>query len=399
VGTKTAHASGAAHAPSPVASSAKATVSAPAACSGTGSTVAIGTVGEQSGIFAPFLSPIVQAVQAWVASVNATGGVNCHPIKYIVKDDGGDPSTAQSEVQELVEQDHIVAMVGMDAPIAGNASVSYLTQHGIPVVGSEGGSDWFYSSPVYFPQITTGNSALGALVRAIAQVGALSGKHTLASLTCLEASLCSALYSQVPQLAQQNHVALAYRGQASLTQPDFTSICQSAQSAHADLFIAGMDTNSIQRLLKNCQSIGYTPLYITGGPLVAPPLVADPRGEGFYVASYSDLYTDTANPQISAFRATLARYAPNAPPSISGAAGWTAAQLFQLGLQHASAATPQALLQSLYTIKNNDLGGITAPLTFTANQNATRTVCYWIGQVHNQAIINPPGLPPGRSCA
>jgi branched-chain amino acid transport system substrate-binding protein len=367
-------------------------------CTGTESTLTIGTVGEQSGIFAPFLVPGVQAVQAWVASVNAHGGVNCHPIKYIVKDDGGDPSTAQSEVQELVEQNHIVAMVYMDAPIAGNASVSYLSSHGIPVIGSEGGSDWFYTKPNYFPQITTGVTALGALIGAIAKIGAKSGKHTLGVLSCLEAALCSSLYGVAPGLASANHVTLAYRGQASLTQPSFTAACQAAQSAHVDMFVVGMDTNSIERLLANCDTINYHPLYITGGPLVAPALIADKAAEGFYVASYSDLYNDTANPQIKALVSTLAQYAPGIPPSIDATAGWASAQLFEYALEHASAATPAGIIAALDKVKNNDLDGLTVPLTFTAGANPPRTTCYWVGQVSKGTVIAPAGFA-GRTCS
>jgi branched-chain amino acid transport system substrate-binding protein len=369
-----------------------------ASCSGPASTLAIGTVGEQSGIFGPFLSPMVKAIQAWVASVNAQGGVNCHPIKFIVKDDGGDPSVHQSQVQELVEEDHVIAIVGMDAVIAGNASVDYLTQKGVPVIGDEGGSSWFYTSPVYFPQITSGDLALQALVRAIAQIGAPQGKHTLGTVTCVEAALCSSLYGSVPALAQQNHLTLGYRGQASLTQPDFTSSCQSAKSAGVDLFIAGLDTNSIQRLLKNCASIGFNPLYITGGPLITPGLLADPRAEGFYVAPNTDLYTNAANPQIAAMRATLAKFAPGVPPSISATVGWTAAQLFQVALQKATSPTPAALLQALGTIKGNDLGGLTAPLSFTSGQPAAKVQCFWLGQVHDGGLRTPPGQPSGRIC-
>jgi hypothetical protein len=117
------------------------------------------------------------------------------------------------------------------------------------------------------------------------------------------------------------------------------------------------------------------------------------------MTSYSDLYSDTANPQIKAMRDTLARYAPNVPPSISATAGWTAAQLFQLAMQKATAPTPKALLAALNTIKGNDLGGLTSPLTFSPGANAPRKVCFWVGQVHNQAVRAAPGLPTGRSCA
>jgi branched-chain amino acid transport system substrate-binding protein len=371
---------------------------APRQCTGAEPAITIGTVGQQSGVFAPFLVPGVRAVQAWVVSVNAAGGVACHRIKYIVQDDGGDPSTAQSLVQQLVEGDKVAAMVYMDSPITGNATATYLTRKGIPVIGSEGGSDWFYSSPVYRPQITTGNTALAELVSGLARIGKPNGETKLGVLTCLEAALCSSLYGSAGDYAKANGLDLVYRAQASLTQPTFTATCQAAKSAGVQLFAAGMDTNSLIRLVKNCKSIGFAPHYITGGPLVAPSLIADPATDGFYVASYSALYSDLTNPQVGAMKAALAKYAPGVPASISATGGWAAALLFQYAVEHADAADSAGFLRALGTMKKNDLGGLTAPLTFEYGKNAARTACYWIGQVKSQALTQPTGVPAGRIC-
>jgi branched-chain amino acid transport system substrate-binding protein len=370
---------------------------APRQCTGTESPVVIGTVGQQSGVFAPFLVPGLRAVQAWLASVNASGGVACHQIRYIVKDDGGDPSTAQSQVQELVEREKVAAMVYMDSPITGFATVKYLTDKGIPVIGSEGGSDWFYGSPVYRPQLTTGNTALGLLIAAMARIGKPNNETKLGVLTCLEAALCSSLYGSAPELAKANGLELAYRAQASLTQPSFTPSCQAAKNAGVQLLVGGLDTNSLIRLVKNCKSIGFAPKYITGGPLVAPPLIADDAADGFYVASYTSLYTEDTNAQIAAMKAALAKFAPGVPPSISATAGWASAQLFQYALERADSPDPAGLLKALGTVKNNDLNGLTAPLSFQLGKAPPRTACYWIGQVKANALAEPSGIA-GRTC-
>jgi branched-chain amino acid transport system substrate-binding protein len=368
-----------------------------ASCTGPKSTINIGAVGELSGVFAPFLQPVVQGISAFVAALNAKGGLNCHPLKYIILDDGGDPSVNQSDSQRLVEQNHVLAIVGAVAPLAGNASVAYLTQHQIPVIGSEGGSNWFYQSPVYFPQITTGDPALAGFVAAGAAVGKPQGKTQLASITCIEVALCSDLYKQAPALAQHYGVNLVYRGQASLTQPDFTSICQAAQQAGANLVAAGMDTNSIVRILKACQSIGYHPLYFTGGPLATPGLAADSQAEGLVDVSYNIPFIRTDHPAVAAMQAALKQYAPGVQPSTGTMAGWVAGTLLQTAAQHlAEPPTSQSLLQALWAIKNNDLGGITEPLTFAQGQNATPQVCFWTMQIHAGGFA-PVGSP-NRVC-
>ncbi len=350
-------------------------------CTGKEPTLNIGTVGEQSGVFGPFMAPITQGLQTWVKAVNAKGGVNCRKVQLFVKDDGGDPSVHQSQVQELVEQRNVIALVATTAVLTGNASVRYLESKGVPVIGNEGGSEWTYESPVYFPQIITGNTALGALVAAIAKVGKPQGKTKFGVLTCLEAALCSSLYGTAPALSQKAGIELVYRTQASLTQPDFTSICQSAKDAGANLFLAGLDTNSIQRLLRNCQSIGFNPIFITGGPLVTPALLADARAEGFLVGSGPRLYSESGSPGVAEYLAAVREFAPGQGPSIGAMTGWTAGKLFEAGLAGATEPTRSALLASMYRIKGNDLGGITYPLTFTAGKPPPRVSCLWIGQV------------------
>jgi len=52
------------------------------------------------------------AARAWVASVNAAGGLaGCHPVKLVVGDDGDDPAKAKAIVKKMVEEDKVVAFV------------------------------------------------------------------------------------------------------------------------------------------------------------------------------------------------------------------------------------------------------------------------------------------------
>ena len=95
-----------------------------------------------------------RALEAWADWTNANGGINGHPVKLIAMDTGFNPSTALSEVKEMVEQDHIIALVGeqtsFDATFAG-----YLQQKGIPAVGGGLFTQAPTPNPDWFPQGTT----------------------------------------------------------------------------------------------------------------------------------------------------------------------------------------------------------------------------------------------------
>jgi branched-chain amino acid transport system substrate-binding protein len=364
-------------------------VTSPQGCATELSPVVLGTVGEQTGVFGSILYPGVQAVQAWVKSVNAGGGLRCHPVQYLVEDDGGDPSTDQAEVQSLVEQHHVIAFVDFDAPLAGNASVAYLTQHRIPVIGSEGGSPWFYNSPMYFPQQTSGSYILEGIVAGVAAYGKSLGLTKYGQVTCIEAAQCSGLYNQAPAYAQKFGLQLVYRGQGSLTQPDFTSTCQAAQRAGAQMFGMGLDTNSDFRLLRNCNSVGFHPVFVTGGALATPGLAQYSLANGTLIVMGEIPPSHLTNPSLAQFQSVLHQYAPGLNVDTGTMNGWVSAQLLAAASADISdPPTSDSILRGLWTISNNDLGGITQPLTFTANQNAPTVVCYWAVKIQSGTYVD-----------
>jgi hypothetical protein len=40
-------------------------------------------------------------------------------------------------------------------------------------------------------------------------------------------------------------------------------------------------------------------------------------------------------------------------------------------------------------MKNDDLGGIAEPLTFTKGQNNVQRICYWINEIQGGTYISP----------
>ena len=77
---------------------------------------------------------IPTAEQAYYAYVNAKGGVNHRKIKDITLDDGYNPAQTVPKVKELVEQDHVFAIVGSLGTAPGLSTWKYLNQRHIPQV-------------------------------------------------------------------------------------------------------------------------------------------------------------------------------------------------------------------------------------------------------------------------
>ena len=74
------------------------------------------------------------AEQAWYAYVNAHGGVFHRQINDKTIDDSYNPAQTVPAVKQLVEQDHVFAIVGSLGTAPGLATWGYLNQHKVPQV-------------------------------------------------------------------------------------------------------------------------------------------------------------------------------------------------------------------------------------------------------------------------
>jgi branched-chain amino acid transport system substrate-binding protein len=362
------------------------------ACTGPLSPIVIGSVGTQSGLIGSIIGSGAKAVQAWATAINAQGGVACHPVKYILADDGGDPSRHQALVQQLVEQERVIALVQMDSVLTGQSSVSYLSSHKVPVIGAEGGSSWFYTSPYYFPESAQGTPTDESVTHGAAKVAKQNGMTKLGVIACIEAQICAELGQRAPQVAQADGATVVYKTQASLTQPDFTSICQSAKSAGVQVMEIAMDGNSVQRILQSCNNVAFHPIYVAQSLGLTAALPSNKQADGVYgvVVTYPWMLTNNAaNVQ---FQSVMRQYAPGFPLDSGAAQGWVSAQIFQLAAQNMPATpTSQAVLEGLWKVKNNSFGGLTNPITNTQGQNAAHNYCWWLIQIKSGAYTSPDG--------
>jgi branched-chain amino acid transport system substrate-binding protein len=82
-----------------------------AATKPSGTPVTIGAILSITGPYAPLGEPERNAIQIAVADVNATGGINGHPLQVQILDDESKADTAQQLATQLVGQ-HVAAIVG-----------------------------------------------------------------------------------------------------------------------------------------------------------------------------------------------------------------------------------------------------------------------------------------------
>jgi branched-chain amino acid transport system substrate-binding protein len=360
-------------------------------CAKQGAPIVIGTVGTQSGQAAQYEKDGPLAIQAWVDMMNASGGVNCHPIKYMIEDDDGDPSQNLSLVQQLVQQDHAVAFVGMDGAATMQASETYLAQQNIPVIGGDTAWDFYYSHPNFFPQVAMGNANLVALADYAESYAKSKGFKKVGVITCQEVPTCTTITKTYPASFAEAGLDLAYNGAAPFTTTDYTAQCLAAKKAGVQLLLINTANAGNQAIANSCAKIGYSPQYLTSQSTSDPTMAQNPNLSGLLIPLDSAPWFDTSIASINEYHEALSKYGNGEQPSGPGAVGWASALLLGAGLAGIPAGSDpssQLILNTLYKIKDDTLGGMIGPVTYTAGHDAPRVLCLFPAQIENGQFVS-----------
>lgn len=381
-------------APSPVPAKGGSESSAPAKPSvpdGPLSPVAIGTVGTLSGVVGQSIGGGSKAVQAWAEMTNDRGGLQGHPVKVYAADDGGDPARHQALVQELVESKGVIAFVYNPAPLTGYASVKYLEKKRVPVIGTESTGRWTYESPMFFPQATSGELAYAAEIAAAAVFAIPQGKKKLGLIACSEGvSICEDAKKIAPVWATRLGYEMVQTTSASLAQPDFTAECLSARNAGVEVVSITMDANSLVRIAKSCASVGYKPIFAFAQQIAVQAMAREPALEGAVGDAITLPWFLSSHPAIAEFQAAIRERAPGQDVDGAAASGWASAKLFELAAVGISRSPTSAeVLQGLWSIKDETVGGLTMPLTFRRDQPAERRLCYFALRITGGKFTSP----------
>jgi branched-chain amino acid transport system substrate-binding protein len=322
----------------------------------------------------------MKAVQAWASRINATGGLRCHPVKYVVADDGGDAARNRALVQRLVETEKVLAFVYNGGPVTAAASASYLNEKGIPAIGQEGGHMFTYESPMHFP---IGAAAIPIQRMTLAGGAGITvgqGKTKAAIVTCQEVEYCNVADKTYAQYAKDVGYEIVYTAKTTFTQPDFTSICVAAQNAGAQVLLLASDANSHQRMMANCIRVNYRPTDVVTTIQASTDFKDDPNMDGTVIVSNVLPWFWTQNPVIAEYQATVKKYAPGQPFDAVSMNGYSSAKAFEKALSTIApdhVVTTADVLDGLYRLDGDDLGGIVGRLRFTRGKPAKEVACGW----------------------
>lgn len=355
-----------------------------------GPPINLGLICSCTGAEASTIAQTAPVLQAWTKWVNAHGGVEGHQINLIVKDDALNPTTSLSEVQTMVNSDHIVAL--FDNTDVDFAWASFVAAHHVPVLGAVL-TELGYSNDDFFPAATTYNHDADVSVFTMKKAGITK----VAEPYCAEAVNClQAVNAALPAL-NKAHIQLVYKAAISSVAPNYTAPCIAAEQAGANGLAVAEASSIVAKFAEDCATQNYTPVEISGDGSVAKAWLTIPamNNNVDFEEDYPWFVHDSVTKD---FYTALAKYAPGetSDPNFSGIAiiEWTSGVEFQEAAAlggFGAHPTSAAILDGLHKFHDQTLGGLAPPITFTAGKTADND-CTFLMAIKHGKFVTPYGL-------
>jgi branched-chain amino acid transport system substrate-binding protein len=81
-------------------------------------------------------SEIPRMAEAYFKCVNANGGINGHPVDYVIETEATDPGQAASQARKLIESEKVLGIAGSSSIIEGDVNHKYYEQQGYYVIAA-----------------------------------------------------------------------------------------------------------------------------------------------------------------------------------------------------------------------------------------------------------------------
>ncbi|HVU73637.1 MAG TPA: ABC transporter substrate-binding protein, partial [Mycobacteriales bacterium] len=357
--------------------------------------------GSFTGQAGPPFSGGQPGLAAWVRWTNAHGGLAGHPVTVDSKDDAQDNNKALQNVQNCVQNEHAASLIASFMPVTADAVGSYVQQHKVPVIGGDAVTRLWFQNPYFFPQSDPSPSdAYGGVAAWKA-----AGKKAGAVIYCAELADCTNTANRVRDAAAKAGIPIKGSYQVTIANPSYTSQCGDMKSNGVEAVYVNVDGPSLQRLARDCNAIGFHPLYTTGGLALDANAVADDKNlEGLTVATSVWPWMTATTPAMKDFQTAMSTYAPDVTPSESAAISWTSGQILVAAISKLGNAartqpiTSALILQGLGMIKDDPMGGLTmGKVTFTAGKPTAEHYCWGLATLTGGQWSAPQGS--GYTCA
>ncbi|WP_234881926.1 ABC transporter substrate-binding protein [Agrobacterium larrymoorei] len=306
----------------------------------------------------PFYSVLTHAADAYFKHLNENGGVRGWKVNYITYDDGYDPARSVAVSRKLVEDDGAFALAAPVGTATNVAAIPYAREKNIPMIGPIGGASAFFVEPNVFPLLPDyGWSAASNVDYAVKDLG-LKKIALLWENDELGKSAKRGFDLYMKELGLQPAESVPFDVKTTSFSPHIRRVANSGAEA---VILFGSNANLAAALkaadLQALEVKWFAPFF-TADPSTVK--LAGDLLDGTYFSSWL-LPVSSEEPDVKAYRESVAKHYPGDPIGVFGLNGWSNAALFAKGfealLDSGKPLTGENLITALETLNNAAVGG------------------------------------------
>jgi branched-chain amino acid transport system substrate-binding protein len=327
----------------------------------TATEIKVGAIVTASGPLPGATEGSFRGAQAYLAKVNAAGGVCGRRITLLKGDDGLDPQRARSEFLRLEPQ--VFAMVG-GYSVADSGFTDLVAKSGIPYLGVM--VDPSGRGPTVFPKVPKDVAETAPFVY---YQSAYPDVKRVAFLYADVGGVRANTPAVREALKRVGYQLVRDSGLSAVT-PDYTSDVIAMRNAGAQMvFLFAFEVNMHVRIARNMRQQNYEPELKVAQigynseltQLLGP--IADGWNVPITYLPVLDTDEPAKSPAVADFLQWNQRVAGNAQIDLFPVAGWQSASLFVRALQAVGGNLTRArLLSALGAIHSDDANGLVAPI-------------------------------------
>ena len=333
-------------------------------------TITLGTISILSGPSAVIGQDDLRGATFMKDRWNKRGGVLGQKIKLISADDANNPSLAVPAAAKLIQDDHVVGIVGPVNSVSGISIQKLQEDAHVPTVAYQSGAEALTAahSPWVFRSCPTLNASFGALAQF--EIQKLHKKH-LAFIGWDLAAGSSALAGTKVVAARFPQADLVYSKQLPLTTQDFSGVIADAKAKNPDVVLIGAPMPFAGVLAKQIRESGWNVTIGASGDFLTTDFGQFLGNEvnGIYMTDNAHWKASMSRRVGRAFvRAWIAKY--HRPPNANELVGADAMGTMLNGIQKAKSTDGNKIQQTIHRVGYN---GVRFFARYDANGNIKHT--------------------------
>ncbi len=338
-------------------------------------TIKVGVYGPFTGGSAPMGVSMRNGVQIAIEEINAAGGVLGKKLVMVDRDDEAKNERGGQIMQELLDKENVVAVLGpINAGVA-NASTNYPNKKKVPqIINVSAGAkvnDYFKESPENYIFRIAANDHIQAKA-VVAE--AMKRGYKKPALLCDDTNFGQSGRAFMEQVLAENNIKPVYVGKFKIKDTDMTAQLQEARSAKADVLLVWGIGPELAAISNSMDRIGWKADRIGSWTLAMSNYIvnAGKNGNGTTMPQ-TFIEVNASTPRQTKFVEDYRKKFNENPmqSAVSAAQGYDSVYLLKMAIQQAGSTEGpkiKAALESLNEAYEGVTGSYSKPFSSTDHE-------------------------------